>query len=79
MAKQRDTYRLTAEERRAARVAGIAGQQQNLKREAAERRAKRARQAEPRAAEARTPNAAPAPSAHSPGPVARQDSPPGAG
>jgi hypothetical protein len=43
---QRDSYRLTAEERRAARVAGIAGKQGELKREAAERRAKRAAQNE---------------------------------
>jgi hypothetical protein len=43
---QRDSYRLTAEERRAARVAGIAGKQGELKREAAERRAQRAAESE---------------------------------
>ena len=37
------TYRPTATQRRAALTAAIAGQQQTLKREAAERRAKRAR------------------------------------
>ncbi len=36
------TYRPTATQRRAALAAAIAGQQQTLKREAAERRAKRA-------------------------------------
>jgi hypothetical protein len=39
----RPTRRPTATQRRAALTAAIAGQQQNLKREAAERRAKRAR------------------------------------
>jgi hypothetical protein len=42
---QTQTYRMTADERRAARVAEIAGKQGDLKREAAERRAKRERQA----------------------------------
>ena len=41
---QTQTYRMTADERRAARVAEIAGKQGDLKREAAERRAKRERQ-----------------------------------
>jgi hypothetical protein len=49
---QRDSYRLTAEERRVARVAGIAGKQGELKREAAERRAKRAAQSETQTADA---------------------------
>jgi len=40
------TYRLSANERRAARVAEIANKQGELKREAAERRAKRAEQTE---------------------------------
>jgi hypothetical protein len=39
----RPTYRPTATQRRAASVAALASQQENLKREAAERRAKRAR------------------------------------
>jgi hypothetical protein len=39
------TYRLTTNERRAARLAEISTQQADLKREAAERRAKRADQA----------------------------------
>jgi hypothetical protein len=42
---QTQTYRMTADERRAARVAEIAGKQGDLKREAAERRAQRERQA----------------------------------
>jgi hypothetical protein len=42
---QTQTYRMTADERRAARVAEIAGKQGDLKREAAERRAKRESQA----------------------------------
>ncbi len=49
---QRETYRLTAQERRAARLAGIAGQQQDLKREAAERRAKRAQRDDAASADA---------------------------
>jgi hypothetical protein len=40
------TYRPSANERRAARVAEIANKQSELKREAAERRAKRAKQIE---------------------------------
>jgi hypothetical protein len=40
------TYRLSANERRAARVAEIANKQSELKREAAERRAKRAKEPE---------------------------------
>jgi hypothetical protein len=40
------TYRLSANERRAARVAEIANKQSELKREAAERRAKRAKETE---------------------------------
>lgn len=43
------THRPTAIERRAALTAAIAGQQQTLKREAAERRAKRARGDAPQA------------------------------
>jgi hypothetical protein len=39
-------YRLSSDERRAARLAEIANKQSDLKREAAERRAKRAAQAE---------------------------------
>jgi hypothetical protein len=42
---QTQSYRMTADERRAARVAEIAGKQGDLKREAAERRAKREREA----------------------------------
>jgi hypothetical protein len=42
---QTQSYRMTADERRAARVAEIAGKQGDLKREAAERRAQRERQA----------------------------------
>jgi hypothetical protein len=40
------TYRLSSNERREARLAEIANKQSDLKREAAERRAKRAEQAE---------------------------------
>ena len=40
-------YRLSSEERRAARLAEIANKQSDLKREAAERRAKRSAEAEP--------------------------------
>jgi hypothetical protein len=40
------TYRLSSADRHAAQVKEIAGQQSELKREAAERRAKRAREAE---------------------------------
>ena len=47
---QTQTYRMTADERRAARVAEIAGKQGDLKREAAERRAKRERDAPPKSA-----------------------------
>ena len=42
---QRETYRPTADERRAARFAEVASKQGKLKQEAAERRAKRAQQA----------------------------------
>jgi hypothetical protein len=41
------TYRLNSNERREARLAEIANKQSELKREAAERRAKRAEQAKP--------------------------------
>jgi hypothetical protein len=41
---KRSHFRPTAEERRAARVAAVAGRQGELKAEAAERRAKRAQQ-----------------------------------
>lgn len=41
---QKDKYRPTADERRAARAAEVAGRQGELKREAAERRAARALQ-----------------------------------
>lgn len=41
------TYRLSANERRAARAAEIANKQGQLKREAAERRAKRAKEPDP--------------------------------
>jgi anti-sigma factor RsiW len=53
------TYRLTTNERRAARLAEISNQQADLKREAAERRAKRADQAaeDTRATGASTPDA----------------------
>lgn len=43
---QPENYRLTSDERRAARFAAVAGRQGELKKEAAERRAKRAQQAE---------------------------------
>ena len=43
---QTDSYRLTADERRAARTAEIASKQGQLKREAAERRAKREHEAQ---------------------------------
>jgi hypothetical protein len=41
-----NTYRLSANERRAARLAEISNKQAELKREAAERRAKRAKESE---------------------------------
>jgi hypothetical protein len=41
---QPDTYRMTSNERREARTAEIAGKQGQLKKEAAARRAKRAKQ-----------------------------------
>jgi hypothetical protein len=43
---QKDTYRPTADERRAARNAEVAGKQERLKREAAERRELRAQRIE---------------------------------
>lgn len=49
---QTQSYRMTADERRAARVAEIAGKQGDLKREAAERRAKREREAPSKSAAA---------------------------
>jgi hypothetical protein len=46
---QTDSYRLTSDERRAARFAEVAGKHEQLKQEAAARRVKRAEQADAKA------------------------------